>query len=36
MPLLWNLFPVWNLKSSMDYKEEDFLQLSGLWQIGLC
>ena len=36
MPLLWNLFPVWNLKSSMDYKEEDFLQLSGLQHFKFC
>ena len=36
MPLLWNLFPAWNLKSSMDYKEEDFLQLSGLQHFKFC
>lgn len=36
MPLLWNLFPAWSLKSSMDYKEEDFLQLSGLQHFKFC
>ena len=36
MPLRWNPFPAWNLKSSMDYKEEDFLQLSGLQHFRFC
>ena len=36
MPLRWNPFPAWNLKSSMDYKEEDFLQLSGLQHFKFC
>ena len=36
MPLRWNPSPAWNLKSSMDYKEEDFLQLSGLQHFKFC
>ena len=36
MPLLWSRFPAWSLKSSMEYKEEDFLQLSGLQHFKFC
>ena len=36
MPLRWNPFPAWSLKSSMDYKEDDFLQLSGLQHFKFC
>ena len=36
MPSPWNPLPAWNLKSSMDYKEEDFLQLSGLQHFKFC
>ena len=36
MPLLWSRFPDWSLKSSMEYKEEDFLQLSGLQHFRFC
>ena len=36
MPLRWNPFPAWSLKSSMEYKEEDFLQLSGLQHFKFC
>ena len=36
MPLLWSRFPAWSLKSLMEYKEEDFLQLSGLQHFKFC
>lgn len=36
MSLLWSRFPAWSLKSSMEYKEEDFLQLSGLQHFKFC
>ena len=36
MPLLWSRFPAWSLKSLMEYREEDFLQLSGLQHFKFC
>lgn len=36
MPLRWRRFPAWSLKSLMEYKEEDFLQLSGLQHFKFC
>ena len=36
MPLLWSRFPAWSPKSLMEYKEEDFLQLSGLQHFKFC
>lgn len=34
--MLWSRFPAWSLKSLMEYKEEDFLQLSGLQHFKFC
>ena len=34
--MLWSRFPDWSLKSSMEYKEEDILQLSGLQHFKFC
>ena len=36
MPLRWSRFLVWSLKSLMEYKEDEFLQLSGLQHFKFC
>lgn len=36
MPFRWSRFLVWSLKSLMEYKEDEFLQLSGLQHFKFC